>query len=428
MFAALVALILLGIPVFLALAVVGLSGVFLTSDLPLPLYPQRLFAALNSYSLLALPYFILAGELMTRGGLGAALVDFCRALIGHFRGSLAHTTVLSCIAMANVSGSSTAEAAAIGSVVAPAMKEDGYKPGLAAAIIGTAATIGPIIPPSMTMIVYGSITGVSIGSLFLAGIIPGLLIGLAFMVAIYLLSFSSRYAELASSSPRRSLRQILSAGRRAWIALLAPVIILGGIFAGIFTATEAGIVACFYAFVVGYFFYKTFTLRDIPRIVGNAAITTAMVCGIIAVAGPVGWLLAYFDFNETVLNLLSVFEGNPTAVLVVLIASFLFLSMFIESLAVLIVLAPVAGVVSQAAGLDPLHVGILMVLSTQIGATTPPVAVLLFVSTTVAGAKFSRTVVASLPFIATLVIMLIIFTAFPGLVTALPDLVRGTGG
>ena len=424
LFLALALLIVAGIPVLLALGIVGLAGVGLAPDLPLPLFAQRLFASLDSYSLLALPYFILAGELMTRGGLGDALVRFSNALIGHVRGSLAHTTVLSCIGMANVSGSSAAEAAAIGSVVAPAMKKSGYRPGLAAAIIGTSATIGPIIPPSMTMIVYGAITGVSIGGLFLAGVVPGLLIGLAFMLLIYGLSHTKGFSELAGVSARQSLRQIAAAGRRAWVALLAPVVILGGIFAGVFTATEAGVVACLYAFIVGRFVYRTFTLADIPAILLKASMTTAMVCGIIAVAGPLGWLLAYLDFNAIIETTLTQSGFGPITVMLLLVASFFALSLFVESLAVLIVLAPVAAQVGLAFGLEPLHLGILMVLSTQIGATTPPVAVLLFVASSVAGAKFVDTARASIPFIATLMAVLVALVWLPDVVTALPQWVR----
>jgi tripartite ATP-independent transporter DctM subunit len=246
LFAALLVAVLSGIPIILAIGGVGLAGIVVLPDLAPALFVQRMFAILDNFSLLAMPYFILAGALMGHGGLSRALIEFGQSVVGHLRGSLGHTSVVACMVMANVSGSSAAEAAAIGSIVIPSMKEKGYPPGLAASIVGSAALIGPIIPPSMTMIVYGAMTGVSIGGLFMAGVIPGIMIGLALMATIYALSFLPAYAALAQRQPRATLAAILRSARKAWVALLAPVIILGGIFSGVFTATEAGIVACLY--------------------------------------------------------------------------------------------------------------------------------------------------------------------------------------
>lgn len=207
-FGAMLALVFVGVPILLAIASVSLTGAMIIPGLVPALVPQKAFAMLDSFSLLALPYFILAGAIMTRGGLSAGLIEFSQTLVGHIRGSLGHTAVVSCTAMANISGSSTAEAAAVGSVTIPAMKEKGYSPGLSAAIVAAAATIGPIIPPSMTMIIYGSITGVSIGGLFMAGIIPGIMIALLLMALIYGVSYLPANAALRQTSPRSRVRQL----------------------------------------------------------------------------------------------------------------------------------------------------------------------------------------------------------------------------
>jgi len=425
LFILLLVLICVGFPILLAIGLIGLLGILASPGLVPAFFAQKAFVIIDSFSLLALPYFILAGALMSKGGLAARLVQFGQTLVGHIRGSLGHATVVSSMAMANVSGSSAAEAAAIGSIIIPEMKDRGYKLGLAATIVGTSATIGPIIPPSMTMIVYGSMTGVSIGGLFLAGILPGILIGLALMTLIYALSFLKSYPELRVTQPRATLRQIVRATARVWVALLAPVIVLGGIMGGVFTATEAGVIACLYAFIVSFFVYRSISLSDLPAIILDAAVTTAMVVGIISMAGVLGWLLAYLDFNDTVLGLIQLIAVNDTAVILVLLAVMLIMTMFIESLAVLIIMVPVAWYVGENFGLDPFHLGVMMVIATQIGATTPPVAVLLFVATSVAGCRFTDTVKHCAPFVLTLISALIALVFLPSLATWLPNTFLG---
>lgn len=421
LFAILLVFVALGLPILLAIGLVGLGGMFVAPGVNPALFAQRIFSILDSFSLLALPYFILAGAIMSKGGLARDLVRFAQALVGHIRGGLGHSSVIACMGMANVSGSSTAEAAAMGSIIIPEMKERGYKPGLAASIVGTAATIGPIIPPSMTMIVYGAMTGVSIGGLFIAGILPGILLGAMMMGTIGLLARSDRHPELRQVDARKSLREILRAVAGAWVALIAPVIILGGIFSGVFTATEAGIVACLYALVVSLVVYREIGLRDMPRVILDAAVTTATVAGIIGMAGALGWLLAYLDFNQFVLVNLRAFSDNAIVVLVTLLVVYILLTMFLESLAVLIVFVPIAAEVGQAYGYDPLHLGILLVVAAQLGATTPPVAVLLFVTTSIAGARFSETVRECVPFVLTIALFLLVLILFPPITTWLPS-------
>jgi len=424
LFVMLILFIFLGMPVILAIGAAGFIGIVINGLNPV-FFPQKMFTMLDSFSLLAMPYFILAGELMSRGGLSKKLVEFAEKVVGHLRGGLGYASVLSNIAFANVSGSSTAATVAIGSILIPAMKEKGYKPGFAAALIATSGTIGPIIPPSMTMIVYGAMAGVSIGKLFLAGIIPGLLIGLGIAVTIYLISFLPSFPELRKVSGKFNLMVVLKSIKTVWVALLAPVIILGGILSGIFTATEAGVVACIYSFVVSVVIYRTVKFRDLPKILVNAAITTSVVVGIISVAGALGWLLTYIDFNEAAMSLIVSVSDNPTIVMLMLIAIMVFLAMFIESLAVLVIMIPVITYVCKTFGFSPVHFGLLVVFATQIGATTPPVAVLLFVATGIAKTPYDQTVRYCFPFVATLLIVLLICAFFPALTTFIPNMFLG---
>jgi tripartite ATP-independent transporter DctM subunit len=420
LFAFLLVLIMLGVPILLVMGIVGLAGILATDGLAPALFPQKMFAMLDNFSLLALPYFILAGELIARGGISKRLVEFAETVVGHWRGGLGHASVVSSMVFAGVSGSSVADTSAIGSILVPAMKSRGYKPGFAASLVACAGTIGAIIPPSMTMIVYGSMTNVSIGGLFLGGIIPGVLIGIGLMIVIYLYSLHESYPELRQTSGRFNLRAVLRSGLNVWPALLAPVLVLGGILSGVFTATEAGVVACFYGFIVGFFIYRTLTLKDLPGIFIRAGVTTAMVSGIIGVAGAFGWLLSYLDFNDLVLSTISRITDTRTGVLFLLMTVMLILTMFVDSMAILIIMIPVAVVIGRKFGIDDFQLGLLMVMATQIGSTTPPVAVLLFVATSIAGCKYSETIRYCWAFIIAEIIVLIMVGLIPGLAAWIP--------
>jgi tripartite ATP-independent transporter DctM subunit len=420
LFAFLLALIMLGVPILLVMGIVGLAGILVTDGLAPALFPQKMFAMLDNFSLLALPYFILAGELIARGGISKRLVEFAETVVGHWRGGLGHASVVSSMVFAGVSGSSVADTSAIGSILVPAMKSRGYKPGFAASLVACAGTIGAIIPPSMTMIVYGSMTNVSIGGLFLGGIIPGILIGIGLMIVIYLYSLHENYPELRQVSGRFNLRAVLRSGLNVWPALLAPVLVLGGILSGVFTATEAGVVACFYGFIVGFFIYRTLTFKDLPGIFIRAGVTTAMVSGIIGVAGAFGWLLSYLDFNDLVLTTISSITDTRTGVLFLLMTVMLILTMFVDSMAILIIMIPVAVVIGRKFGIDDFQLGLLMVMATQIGSTTPPVAVLLFVATSIAGCKYSETIRYCWAFIIAEIIVLIMVGLIPGLAAWIP--------
>ena len=416
---------LIGVPILLAIALVGYVGVAAVPDLVLPLFAQKMFAQLDSFTLLALPYFILAGGLMSASGMSQQLVDFSRVLVGHLRAGLAHAAVVASMIFAGVSGSSTADASAISAIVIPTMKKSGYKAGFAAALIATAGTIGAIIPPSMVMVVYGSIAQVSIGGLFLGGIVPGVLVGLFLMATIKIYSYHPDYPELRVTHGRFELRAVGRSLLDVWPALLGPVIIVGGILSGIFTATEAGAVACLYALLLGMLYYRKIGWRDLPGILVEAAVMTTMVSGVIAVAGASGWLLAYLEFNVGAVKFVTSFSQDPTMVLLIVAAVMVVLGTFVDSLAVLLIFAPVAIQISKAYGIDPFQMGLVMVMCNQIGAVSPPTAPLLFVTTGIAQCSYAEVNrhVWWFMLAETLVLLLVIF--IPGLASWIPHYFLG---
>jgi tripartite ATP-independent transporter DctM subunit len=420
LFALMLGTMLAGVPILLSIAFVGYVGVAAVPDLVLPLFAQKMFAQLDSFTLLALPYFILAGGLMSAGGMSQQLVDFSRVLVGHLRAGLAHASVVASMVFAGVSGSSTADASAISAIVIPTMKKSGYKPGFAAALIATAGTIGAIIPPSMVMVVYGSIAQVSVGGLFLGGIIPGILVGLFLMATIKIYTYHPDYPELREVQGRFEWRAVGRSLREVWPALLGPVIIVGGILSGVFTATEAGAVACLYALVLGMGLYRKIKLRDLPDILLEAATMTTMVSGVIAVAGASGWLLGYLEFNQGAVKFVTSFSQNPTVVLLLVAAVMIILGTFVDSLAVLLVFAPVAIQISKVYGIDPFQMGLVMVMCNQIGAVSPPTAPLLFVTTGIAQASYAEVNRHVWWFMLAEILVLLLVIFIPGLASWIP--------
>jgi tripartite ATP-independent transporter DctM subunit len=424
MMAFLLGTMLTGIPILLCIALTGFIGMAATPSLVMPLFAQKMFGALDSYTLLALPYFILAGSIMSAGGISQQLVEFARLMVGHLRAGLAHASIVASMVMSGISGSSTADAAAISSVIIPTMKKSGYKPGFAAALIAVAGTIGAIIPPSMTMVVYGAIAQVSIGGLFLGGIIPGILVGLFLMATVKAYTFHADYPELREVSGRFDLCALWRATLRVWPALVAPVIIVGGILSGVFTATEAGVVACLYAFIVGIV-NREIRLKHLVPIFVDAAITTSMVSGIIAVSGAMGWLLNYMQFDTMVLQFVLSISNNGTIMLLVMAIVMIVLGTFVDSLAILLVFAPVAIKISQVYGIDPYQMGLVMVMCNQIGAVSPPTAPLLFVTTSIAKTKLSETNRHVWWFMAAETLVMILIILIPGLASWIPTYFLG---
>jgi tripartite ATP-independent transporter DctM subunit len=425
LFALMLGTMIAGVPILLSIAFVGYVGVAAVPDLVLPLFAQKMFAQLDSFTLLALPYFILAGGLMSASGMSQQLVDFSRVLVGHLRAGLAHASVVASMIFAGISGSSTADASAISAIVIPTMKKSGYKPGFAAALIATAGTIGAIIPPSMVMVVYGAIAQVSIGGLFLGGIIPGILVGLFLMATIKIYTYHPDYPELRVVHGKFKWGAVGRSLREVWPALMGPVIIVGGILGGVFTATEAGAVACLYALVLGMGFYRKIKLRDLPDILLEAATMTTMVSGVIAVAGASGWLLGYLEFNQGAVQFVTSFSQDPTIVLLLMAIVMIVLGTFVDSLAVLLVFAPAAIQISKVYGIDPFQMGLVMVMCNQIGAVSPPTAPLLFVTTSIAQTTYAEVNRHVWWFMLAEILVLLMVIFIPGLASWIPHYFLG---
>lgn len=419
LFAAFLVLMVMGIPIFFAMAMSSLIALLFQGELSLMIIPQRMFAMIDSFSLLAIPFFVLAGVFMETGGISARLVSFAGALVGHFRAGLCHVTVVSAMIFAGVSGSATADTSAIGAIVIPAMIKTGYKKGFVAALLASAGAIGPIIPPSLIMIVYGSMTGVSIAAMFLGGFIPGVIIGLGLMTVCYLW----RSQTLMAREPRATLREAARRFVDAFWALISPVIILGGIVFGVFTPTEAGVVAAVYALLVGLFIYGEIRVKDIPDMLVRGAITATIVMSIIAAAGVFGWLLASEQMPAIVAQWMNGVTDSPALKMLLIQLFLLVLGCFVEGLAAAIILIPVLHPLALQMGLDPVHFAVVVCINIIVGGVTPPVGVLLYVSSSIAKTTLEDASRYVLPFLVVLVGVIVATAYIPSLVTFLPRLV-----
>jgi len=370
----------LGVPVAIAMLAAALVYLWI-NPIDLIVIPQKLQAGADSFPLLAVPFFLYAGELMSRSGITRRLVDLALALVGHFRGALAQVNVVTNMLMAGVSGAATADAAATGSVLIPEMVRRGYSPGFSAAITGAAATIGPIIPPSITMVIYGSMANVSVGRLFVGGIIPGILMGLYLMVAAYLVALHRGYAPEAGFSWTNLGRVAFDAA----LPLLVPLVIVGGIVFGIFTPTEAGAIAVAIVLVLGIIVYRSLTFVELWAGTKQTLAVLGPVMFAVAAANVLGWMLAVEDAAGPLRGALLGISSNPIVILIVINAVLLVLGCFVEVLALLILMTPVLVPVILQLGIDPVHFGVVMVLTLTIGLVTPPVGLVAFVTSKIAG-------------------------------------------
>lgn len=410
-------LLIIGTPVAFSMGLASLIALLEHGKIPIELVPQRFFTSMDSFSLIAIPLFVLAGELMNSGGITRRIVKFSSTLVGHLRGGLAQVTVLASMIFAGISGSAAADASAIGSVLIPTMVEEGYDKDYAVAVVACSSTMGPIIPPSILMIIYGSMTGLSIGSLFLGGIIPGVMIGISIMIIAYYYARKRGY----KSRTKATFRERWLAFRQAAIALVMPIIILGGILSGVFTATEAGVVAVVYALIVGLVL-KELKLKDMKHILVDSAITTSITLLIIAAASLFGWLLATEQFPQLLAQNLMSITNNTSIILLLLIGMLLIIGLFIEGLAALIILVPVLAPMAIQFGFDPIHFAVLVIVVILIGAVTPPVGLLLFIAASIAKIKLSEASRIIWPFVGAMIVVALLIAFIPSLVTFIPRL------
>ncbi len=413
-------LLLFGVPVAVAMLMASIMNVLYLQAMGMPLpsviVAERMLSSINSFPLLAVPFFIFAGVIMNRAGLTAQLVNVSRAFVGHFRGGTAQCNVLASIFFSGISGSASADAAAIGSMLIPSMKREGYPPGFAVGITAASATIGPIIPPSIVMIIYGTMTNLSIGALFLAGVVPGFLIGAALMVTVALMSRARGFPSL----PRTPWRERACVCWRALPALFAPLIILGGIISGLYTATEAGVIACVYGLTVGLLVYREMGVRDLPALLAEAAETTAIPVFILAAASIFGWLLTFHGFGRMVVGAFESLSLPPTGMLLALVVMLLVIGLFLEGLAALIIFVPVFMPLIPAFGFDPLHFALIIIVTILIGTVTPPVGLQLYIAAAIGKTKLQEVVIW--PFVFAMIAIVFLMVLVPGLTVFLPRL------
>ena len=408
----------IGMPVAFAMVVSAGAALLSLGNVPLMVLPQRIVTGADSFTLMAIPLFLLAGNLMIGGGLTDKLSRFATAMVGHFRGGLAQVNVVNSMVMGGMTGSAIADAVSGCKILVPVMVKSGYSARFAAALSGATAVIAPIIPPSIPFIIYGSIAGGSIGQLFLGGAIPGILMGVYLMVAVNVIARRRNFPR----GERPTLRGIVHALRVSGPPLMLPVIILGGILAGVFTPTEAGAVAVVYALVLTMVFYRSLGAADIPKILLETGVQAGVIMLVIAAASPFSWLLAREQVGQAVVQLLAHIGDNKILFLLVLNVVLLVLGMFLDATAILIIVVPVLVPVFAALGLDPVHMGVMVVMNLMIGMVTPPFGLVMYVVCDILKVTITDFTRELWPFLLALVAILLTITYVPELVLFLPKL------
>ena len=412
------ALILAGVPIAWG---TGLATVFYIQgqgNLPIALLAQRMFKSSDSFSLLAIPLFMLAGEFMNGGGITKRIVHLASALVGHITGSLAHITILASMLFASMSGSSAASAASIGSMLIPTMKKKGYDGGYAVAVTACSSVMGPIIPPSIAFVIYASMSGDSISDLFMGGVIPGILMGLCLMIIAYVIAKKGKYPV----EEKATWKERGEALKHSIAAVLMPVIILGGILSGIFTATEAGCIGLVYGIVVG-FLTKELKLKNIPGILLNAAKTTANIMMIMGTSQVLGWILVSAQLPQKLTAFFTTVSSNPTVAFLMMLLLILFLGCFMVDAAIMPIMTPLLLPVVHAMGINQLQFGVVVNMMAVAGGVTPPVGNLLYIAAGIADVSVVKAAKAIIPFLLALLAAMLLCVFFPPLVTFIPGLV-----
>jgi len=412
----------LGVPVAVSMGLTAvLTFVFLGQEFVLTMVAQRMYSSTTAFTLLAIPFFILAGNLMNTGGITRRVFRFALALVGHFRGGLGHVNVVASMIFSGMSGAAVADAAGLGLVEMEAMTKAGYSPRFSAAITAASSTIGPVVPPSIPFVIYGSITGVSVGKLFLAGCTPGVLMGIAMMIGVYIVSRRRNYPKESMAS----FKELVNSAEEASLALGTPVIIIGGILGGIFTPTEAAVVASVYALFLGLVVYRELTVRDLPRVLWDTLMHTLRVMFIISAAGFFGWLLIHQRIPEQVITGLTALTGSKWGLLMVIIFILLVLGCFLEGIAVLVITIPVFMPLIALYGINDVQFGVIMTLCSMLGLLTPPVGMSLYAVSSISGVPIGPLTREMWPYLLGIFLVLLIMTFFPNFSLWLPNLLMG---
>jgi len=406
-----------GVPIAFVLGISSVIYLWKT-QMPYVLVSQRVFVGLDNFLILAVPLFILAGKLMNASGITRRLIDFFYIIIGHVRGGLAYVNIVASVFFAGITGAGAADTAAIGSIMIPAMKKDGYSPEYSGAVTAISSTIGPTIPPSIAMVVYGAMAEASIAKLFLAGFIPGLLLGLAQLLVA---GYFARRQKFPVRPKVLSVRTATKGFFNTILAILMPVILLGGILSGVFTPTEAAGVAVFYALIVGFFIYRELKIVACLKILYETSVLTGTILIILAMAHLFGWILAAETVPEIIANAMTSITGNPILVLLLINILLLFLGTIMETLAAIILMTPILLPLTQSIGIDPIHFGIIMTVNLNIGLATPPLGVCLLVASPIAEVPLEKIALSTVPFLIASIVVLFVITYVPQLVLFLPN-------
>ncbi|MFK7854761.1 MAG: TRAP transporter large permease [Granulosicoccus sp.] len=410
----------IGVPVFFGmLAAPGIMLWINGQERDLALLYRNVYNGMDSFPLMAVPFFMLAGELMNKGGITLRLVEFAQSMMGHLRGGLAHVNILSSIMFAGLSGSAVADTSALGSMLIPAMEKQGYSRRFAAAITAASSVIGPIIPPSGIMIIYAYVMGESVAALFLAGIVPGVLVGVGLMIMVSVMA--NRY-QFPVASKRATWPEKGRSFSKAFFPLMTPVIILGGILAGVFTPTEAAAVAVFYALFIGLFVLRTLKIHELPQILSKAAITSSVVLLLVGAAMAFKTVVSLSHTPEALAAFVLGLSDNPLILLFLINILLFVVGMFLDAGPAIIILGPILGPIFTDLGVHPVHFAIIMSVNLTVGLATPPMGLVLFVASSVSGERVQTIAKAILPFLAVEVVVIFLITFFPALSMTIPRL------
>jgi len=413
-------LLLLGAPIVFAIGV-GTLGALVAGGIPLELLPQKIFSGLAHFPYLAVPLFVLAGMLMETGGISKRIVELSNAMVGHIRGGLGMVVMVATIFFSDISGSSAADTAAIGSIMIPTMKKRGYAPNFSAALVTAAGGMGVLIPPCLTMVVFGSLTNTSIGALFLAGFVPGISMGIILMMLTYIIARKNNFPR----EERATFRQFLRASKRATLSLFMGVIILGGILLGVFTATEAAAVAVIYGFFLTVVFYREIKLSQLPKILWDASVVSGVVMLVVGISYGFGWVMAKEQIPVKLANFMLTLPGGKLVFLLAVNVLLLIMGMFFDASLSVVILVPVLFPVAVKLGVDPVHFGTFVVMNLGIGFTTPPYGISLFIASGIAKVPMSSIIKPILPYILTMIGFLLVVTYVPWFSLVLPKLLMG---
>ncbi len=417
MFGLLILLIVSNMPVAFAMGMATIVPLWALSEVPLIVIPQRIIVSLDSYPMLAIPLFVFAGFLMETGGISEKIIRLASAIVGFIRGGLAMVVILATILFSGLSGSSVADTAAIGSVMIPSMTRRNYPKEFATAVVAAAGGMGILIPPCITMIIYGMVANTSVGQLFVAGFLPGFLMGVGLIVLTYIVA---RKRGLPVENVF-SMRELIDATKSAFLPLLMPIIIMGGILSGVFTATESAAVAVIYGLILTVI-YREIGLRDLPGILVNAAVTTGIVALLIAMSTAFSWAIAYERIPHMIATFIGDTAGSKIAFLLLINILFLITGSFMDGAAAIILLVPILAPIGESLGIHPVHLGIILVANIGIGMITPPVGICLFTACGISGVGITRVFKPLLPFIVMMISMLLLITYWPAFTLFLPRL------